>query len=120
LGFERKARLFCDIIASKSLSVLYSVRLLGFERKARLFCDSKMVFPSLSSTSWDLSVRLGYFVTQPVVSTYERFVNCWDLSVRLGYFVTCSITLKEIEICWDLSVRLGYFVTVFDFLFPTG
>jgi len=36
LGFERKARLFCDTLFI-SLSP-YSI-LLGFERKARLFCD---------------------------------------------------------------------------------
>jgi len=37
LGFERKARLFCDLI--QSLSNHRHHFLLGFERKARLFCD---------------------------------------------------------------------------------
>jgi len=37
---------------------------------------------------------------------------CWDLSVRLGYFVTnLGLRNRGLVKCWDLSVRLGYFVT---------
>jgi len=44
LGFERKARLFCDDNFKNIFhdSLLLSLRL-GFERKARLFCDSLTV-----------------------------------------------------------------------------
>jgi len=38
LGFERKARLFCD---NKSYFSKILDFLLGFERKARLFCDGR-------------------------------------------------------------------------------
>ena len=37
LGFERKARLFCDFFFPVKTSLTKTV--LGFERKARLFCD---------------------------------------------------------------------------------
>jgi len=37
LGFERKARLFCDVWI---MFVDSSEIMLGFERKARLFCDN--------------------------------------------------------------------------------
>jgi len=37
LGFERKARLFCDVC--RTISHWDSSKLLGFERKSRLFCD---------------------------------------------------------------------------------
>jgi len=64
LGFERKARLFCD--KTKHI-VLCSSEVLGFQRKARLFCDTsaeKNKIPIRIIIRWDLSVRLGYFVTQ--------------------------------------------------------
>jgi len=41
--------------------------MLGFERKARLFCDTSSAWTEEINTtknSWDLSVRLGYFVTE--------------------------------------------------------
>jgi len=52
---------------------------LGFERKARLFCD-KSCAPSKMSTSfgWDLSVRLGYFVTSSVRFCCVKF-SIWIL-----------------------------------------
>ena len=66
LGFERKARLFCD--ATIIIDTIKAVKIgkLGFERKARLFCDC---IPHSTSCipfclCWDLSVRLGYFVTE--------------------------------------------------------
>jgi len=37
LGFERKARLFCD---NRFMQFLLLNLKLGFERKARLFCDT--------------------------------------------------------------------------------
>jgi len=43
LGFERKARLFCDI-APFSDGITTHAILLGFERKARLFCDLHQLF----------------------------------------------------------------------------
>ena len=65
--------------------------MLGFERKARLFCDHKyskfVIHPR--DNRWDLSVRLGYFVTkQAFLAASMHCSYCWDLSVRLGYFVT--------------------------------
>jgi len=38
---------------------------LGFERKARLFCDDIFLMSCFDPNliGWDLSVRLGYFVT---------------------------------------------------------
>ena len=63
LGFERKARLFCDVMIIISFKCFFDKKL-GFERKARLFCDLEMSFPFLSPFfGWDLSGRLGYFVT---------------------------------------------------------
>jgi len=65
LGFERKARLFCDVDFPYLLCYGMWQRL-GFERKARLFCDimiSQVPIWIFGVTSWDLSVRLGYFVT---------------------------------------------------------
>jgi len=114
LGFERKARLFCDdvfhnvifsfLLKSWDLSVRlgYFVtkvsleknppsQLLGFERKARLFCDLlKFCLLRKAPKSWDLSVRLGYFVTfVPIIGHKKnKEITSWDLSVRLGYFVT--------------------------------
>ena len=72
LGFERKARLFCDKL--RSFVTFYS-NLLGFERKA---CDplpAKSWYVSLFLGSWDLSVRLGYFVTllHAVSYYYHRY-----------------------------------------------
>ena len=39
LGFERKARLFCDMDRDLIIDNNNLSALLGFERKARLFCD---------------------------------------------------------------------------------
>jgi len=39
LGFERKARLFCDLLLHQIIPLPLPLFLLGFERKARLFCD---------------------------------------------------------------------------------
>ena len=64
LGFERKARLFCDADYFDYWRI-FSKFLLGFERKARLFCDFLFLRQQLLwlRLCWDLSVRLGYFVT---------------------------------------------------------
>jgi len=66
LGFERKARLFCDSSVSGLSEEKEIVRELGFERKARLFCDEYKFYSTilLIYDCWDLSVRLGYFVTE--------------------------------------------------------
>jgi len=94
---------------------------LGFERKARLFCDKDtfpVTTPSLYLICWDLSVRLGYFVTpfclRSIRMGFQKKFFSWDLSVRLGYFVTFywfNYSFNLFYFCWDLSVRLGYFVT---------
>jgi len=67
LGFERKARLFCDVYHAIFVMIVFLLIQLGFERKARLFCDNflwnldnTMIFVPFR---WDLSGRLGYFVT---------------------------------------------------------
>ena len=147
---------------------------LGFERKARLFCDFLLFFwQDQNFLCWDLSGRLGYFVTiiwLRIINCILSFVVCvgiwaegsvilwrlehfvvysdiyqlesWDLSGRLGYFVTGAIfssNKKEYKLgferkarlfcdnyalmnsplcqkfkCWDLSGRLGYFVTIYS------
>ena len=44
--------------------------MLGFERKARLFCDNWILnYPYRDTNRWDLSVRLGYFVTSSDLTT---------------------------------------------------
>ena len=86
---------------------------------------SVILWPSLTSADlaakskgWDLSGRLGYFVTKFVFFSMNNmdFNSCWDLSGRLGYFVTVVLPWawrSNARICWDLSGRLGYFVTNF-------
>jgi len=120
LGFERKARLFCDLILV--FEHLLSVFQLGFERKARLFCDIIFSqFPAKHERSWDLSVRLGYFVTIYLVVINLIFLN----NILLGFerkarlFCDHHYLMAFLKILdyfhqrssWDLSVRLGYFVT---------
>jgi len=87
LGFERKARLFCDFLLEK----FPAIYMLGFERKARLFCDE---FPESSRPASDLTM-LGFerkarlFCDFPGLnSMHADDMTCWDLSGRLGYFVT--------------------------------
>jgi len=76
-----------SITAFRLTFVIPRISQLGFERKARLFCDGEKYSGEESEIGWDLSVRLGYFVT--IVFIIFSFVKIsWDLSVRLGYFVT--------------------------------
>jgi len=61
LGFERKARLFCDEVfpsaSSSQLLKIFRKPKLGFERKARLFCD--VFFPPCSIIT-SVLILLGF------------------------------------------------------------
>ena len=53
---------------------------------------------------WDLSGRLGYFVTTTCLSFCTCINSRWDLSGRLGYFVTyhiwCTVYSLELVGIW--------------------
>ena len=106
----------CDGGNRKSLLLPFEAEL-GFERKARLFCDlNSLILRIVYKKCWDLSGRLGYFVTLCYTEFHTpNFGNCWDLSGRLGYFVTSKLAPIRfvMSVGWDLSGRLGYFVTPF-------
>ena len=88
------------------------ILVLGFERKARLFCDINQIHSLRESMCWDLSGRLGYFVTfqfKSIISPF--FLLGFERKARL-FCDTCDSGFVTTFACsWDLSGRLGYFVT---------
>jgi len=93
LGFERKARLFCDCCFININLNFSSHIMLGFERKARLFCDKLIELVVVSSLGFERKARLfcDAVFANLKINRKTFVISCWDLSVRLGYFVTVRL-----------------------------
>jgi len=154
LGFERKARLFCDGLLNRYIAYLTIVGIwaegsvilwlkfathrhlgsnicsLGFERKARLFCDSFFCCRFSIFRGWDLSGRLGYFVTYILIPSlppisipphalgFERKARLFcDLSIKrflqngvhiffVGIWAEGSVILWRVSVCFQQNICL--------------
>jgi len=103
LGFERKARLFCD--NTVLFKLIFISLLLGFERKARLFCDvSSQSQKNQKCKCWDLSVRLGYFVTQFL---HHFYLHSFWLGFERKARLFCD-TAKAAVIRFETFMKLGF------------
>ena len=85
-------------------------KLLGFERKARLFCDSRASIKSQrNKKGWDLSVRLGYFVTNVLVVALKSNQVGLGFERKARLFcdkITIAITIAILTLGFERKARL--------------